>query len=352
MDPQTPIIAVFGMTGAGKSHFISSVLVEGGSGANCKTPIVGHTLQSCTNQIEPFEATINGQQVVLVDTPGFDDTDRPDEEIVHALVEWFAKSYWHGGKITGVVFLHSLAIPRMSGTVFHYLRVFRALVGDDCLNRVVFVTNRWDMVDNATGIHREEDLKSNYWSLAMSRGATVTRYTTPKSALEIVGSVVSQSQGIPVHGLAVQREVVEGGLSAEQTSALVETKRAERQRLEEMEREAKAKIQAEKERFEQEMWERERQQQEALRREQQRRQAEETARRLAALEWERNLPYYRKTNQYAIKVVHPVRAFMQVQFDMIPMIPNKANANSNHATAASPTTDPVDPQIPPVNLPV
>jgi hypothetical protein len=50
--------------------------------SNSKLP-VGHGLESCTSKVyfsEPFE--LLGRRIIMFDTPGFDDTNRTDAEIL------------------------------------------------------------------------------------------------------------------------------------------------------------------------------------------------------------------------------------------------------------------------------
>ena len=52
---------------------------------------VSDSLQSCTQHIEhapPF--TLDDCVITLVDTPGFNDTTRSDEEILHTMCEYLA----------------------------------------------------------------------------------------------------------------------------------------------------------------------------------------------------------------------------------------------------------------------
>jgi GTPase Era involved in 16S rRNA processing len=49
---------------------------------------VGGTLESCTSEVEVAnEFTLDGRQVVLIDTPGFDDTDKSDTDILMLIAE-------------------------------------------------------------------------------------------------------------------------------------------------------------------------------------------------------------------------------------------------------------------------
>jgi hypothetical protein len=59
---------------------------------------VGHGLDSCTTLLTPIvvditKGSFKGRRLVLVDTPGFDDTSRDDSEILHRIALWLAASY-------------------------------------------------------------------------------------------------------------------------------------------------------------------------------------------------------------------------------------------------------------------
>lgn len=54
---------------------------------------VGRSLQSCTSEVmtsNPF--TLNGHTVMLIDTPGFDDTNRSDTDILSSIAAYLANS--------------------------------------------------------------------------------------------------------------------------------------------------------------------------------------------------------------------------------------------------------------------
>jgi hypothetical protein len=58
---------------------------------------VNHGLDSCTTLLKPVVVNIpkgpfRGRRLVLVDTPGFDDTLRDDSEILHRIAFWLAAS--------------------------------------------------------------------------------------------------------------------------------------------------------------------------------------------------------------------------------------------------------------------
>lgn len=68
-------IAIMGPSGSGKTTFINEA-----SGSEFA---IGRGLESCTSEVQatkPFK--LNGREVTLIDTPGFDDTSRSDTDIL------------------------------------------------------------------------------------------------------------------------------------------------------------------------------------------------------------------------------------------------------------------------------
>ena len=55
---------------------------------------VGHTMTSCTSklQYEIVDTSLKGHRVIIVDTPGFDDTHVDDVEILRRIGVWLASS--------------------------------------------------------------------------------------------------------------------------------------------------------------------------------------------------------------------------------------------------------------------
>ena len=58
--------------------------------------VVGHGLFSCTAEIKEVTVqhpTKENRRIILVDTPGFDDTKHDDVEILKSIADWLTKSY-------------------------------------------------------------------------------------------------------------------------------------------------------------------------------------------------------------------------------------------------------------------
>ena len=57
---------------------------------------MGHALESCTKQILDFRHSLPELaygDLVFVDTPGFDDTDKSDADILKMVVEWLKTTF-------------------------------------------------------------------------------------------------------------------------------------------------------------------------------------------------------------------------------------------------------------------
>ncbi|KAI5999967.1 P-loop containing nucleoside triphosphate hydrolase protein [Pisolithus albus] len=154
-----------GPTGAGKSSFIASITNDNGEG-------VGHDLTSCTSDIKATKLKFKRFSVVLVDTPGFNDTKKSDLEILNLISDWLNPNPISTPILSAILYFHRITDNRMAGTPLKNLRVFEKLCGKDAMSKVILVTTMWDEVDTDTGNERLEELKDSYWKGMISRGST------------------------------------------------------------------------------------------------------------------------------------------------------------------------------------
>ncbi|KAH9942741.1 hypothetical protein B0H21DRAFT_823964 [Amylocystis lapponica] len=194
------LIAVMGPTGSGKTTFINLV-----SGSKLR---VGYGLESCTSEIELAQFELGGQLITLIDTPGFDDTQRTQADILKE-------------EAAGVIYFHRISDFRMSGIARENFRLFRKICGDDAMKNVVIVTNMWDGVTADVGNSRENELatKPLFFKDAVDNGARLVRnYNTIESAHTILRSLMGNLPKV----LQMQRELVDEHKTLPQTSAGVE----------------------------------------------------------------------------------------------------------------------------------
>ncbi|KDQ22972.1 hypothetical protein PLEOSDRAFT_1014870, partial [Pleurotus ostreatus PC15] len=147
---------LMGPQGAGKTTFIN---VAAGS----NTVVVGHALNSCSKEVQAFEIDYQGQRVVLADTPGFDDTNMSDTEVLNIIANWLKTTYRNKVKLTGIIYMHRISDNRMAGTPMRNLKLFAKLCGTVAAEGVVMTTTMWDIVEAETGRAREKELRDDYW---------------------------------------------------------------------------------------------------------------------------------------------------------------------------------------------
>lgn len=239
--PQDIVVAVMGITGAGKSTFIDFFSDESAG--------IGHGLESCTAKVEVFPSTLpDGTKLFLVDTPGFDDTHRSDTDILGEVANWLNDSFQNKIKLTGIIYLHRISDVRVGHAAMKNLRMFKALCGEDGLASVVLATTHWARVTPDEGAGRETQLIENpkMWKKMVEHGSEVWRHDRDrKSALEIVQYLIKLRR--PVN-LKIQEEMGRGA-TLDETAAgqevhieLEKQKREYEKKLVEMRREMEEAI--------------------------------------------------------------------------------------------------------------
>jgi hypothetical protein len=120
----------------------------------------------------------HGQSFTIVDTPGFDDSNRSDEDILRELLNWLQEQHGSKAKFNAVLFLHRIDVPRMQGSALLYFTIFKQLCGDAFYQNVFLGTTCWDRLeDPAVGEQREKELKEpgGFWYSIVKKGSTVVR---------------------------------------------------------------------------------------------------------------------------------------------------------------------------------
>ncbi|EQK98650.1 hypothetical protein G6O67_004858 [Ophiocordyceps sinensis] len=177
-----------GMTGSGKTSFIKDL-----TGVDLE---VGHDLQSCTQDIQIATMQFQGRTVHLIDTPGFDDTDVKDSDILLTIANYLGGS--RAGepavRLSGILYLHRITDRRITGSAIRNLGMFKKLVGDKNMRSVILVTTMWGEISREDGEERLRQLTGTdrFWGGLMRCGATCQSYKArPEDAHFIVAKVIS-----------------------------------------------------------------------------------------------------------------------------------------------------------------
>lgn len=250
--PTDVFVAMMGMTGAGKSTFIS--LCTG------QDAPVGHDLQACkmlfeyrefwspltqwwlavkgTQEVEIYKfAWSSTVDVYLVDTPGFDDTNRSDSEVLQEIATWLANSYKEKIKLSGILYLHRIDNPRMQGSARKNLFMFKKLCGSDILSNIILVSTMWEtLLDNTDGVRREQELVAteDFWGYLVGKGARVRQHNnTLESAHGLLKLFIKANKVT----MAIQTEMVTEQKRLDETQAGQEVQAELKHATEKLERE-------------------------------------------------------------------------------------------------------------------
>ncbi|KAF5557431.1 hypothetical protein FMEXI_754 [Fusarium mexicanum] len=209
--PSDILIAIMGMTGSGKSTFIS--LCTG------QDVPVGHDLQACTQHVTAYKCKWSDtSDIYLLDTPGFDDTNRSDTEVLKEIALSLAKTYEDNVQLSGILYLHRITDRFMGGSAQKNLMMFRKLCGKDSLKNVILVTTMWEGEDAVTGEKREQELiaTGGFWGALVEEGAQVNRhYNTRSSAMSLLRTVAKNNRIT----ISIQKEMVSEHKSLNETEA-------------------------------------------------------------------------------------------------------------------------------------
>ncbi|KAF2807464.1 uncharacterized protein BDZ99DRAFT_500650 [Mytilinidion resinicola] len=208
--PNDIVIAVMGITGTGKTTLISYF-----SEREMK---IGHGLEACTATVEISRCNLpDGSKIFLVDTPGFDDTYKSDTEILREVAHWLTAAYTHDIKLTGIIYLHRIQDPRVTGTGLKNLIMFQKLCGEEGLGSVVLATTRWSAISLETAEDHESQLKAEFWKAMIDHGSRVFRQDRGReSALEIIQYLIRKKRPVT---LDIQSDMVDKGLELNETAA-------------------------------------------------------------------------------------------------------------------------------------
>ncbi|KAH7138411.1 P-loop containing nucleoside triphosphate hydrolase protein [Dendryphion nanum] len=181
-NPPDAIIAVMGKTGSGKSSFISKLAVDDYVNA------VGHKLKSETQNVYEVSCVAGGHNILLIDTPGFDDTNAETGTILKRIADWL-QEYSHEKKLlNGLIYCHDITDSRFGGSSVKNLTLFEKLTGQDSMKNVVLLSTKWDGIDQETGEQRDQELKStpSFWKIMLADGAKALRHNGTKTSAEKV----------------------------------------------------------------------------------------------------------------------------------------------------------------------
>ncbi|KAH9483483.1 hypothetical protein JR316_0002951 [Psilocybe cubensis] len=134
---------------------------------------------------------IKDRSVMVVDTPGFDDTCTEDVQVLRKIATWLKKSYEERKTVAGVLYLHDISQDRFTGSVRKNLELFRRLCGREAFSQVVIVMTKGEKLHPQIASKYEYELRSEHWRDLIDAGATVLGFKRNyRSARSIIDHVL------------------------------------------------------------------------------------------------------------------------------------------------------------------
>ncbi|XP_006463967.1 hypothetical protein AGABI2DRAFT_225970 [Agaricus bisporus var. bisporus H97] len=204
-----------GPTGAGKSNFIHTLAEDEAT--------VGHGLESYTSGVSAYRLKCSdGIDIVLVDTPGFNDTHLSDLTVLEVTANWLKEVGKRDLQVSAFLYLHRISDNRMGSAPQKSLKVFQKTAGKQFFSRVTLMTTMWpdpaDTVEMEESEMRERELREEYWAEMIEEGSEVKRFkNTRESAREIVDSIIAAES--KRQWSQIQQELVKQGKGLPATDA-------------------------------------------------------------------------------------------------------------------------------------
>ncbi|KAI1170257.1 P-loop containing nucleoside triphosphate hydrolase protein [Nemania sp. FL0916] len=162
------LIAIMGLIGTGKTSFINAM-----SGSQLET---SDGLKSCTKEINSACMTWAGSEIRLIDSPGFDDIELNDSDILREIAQYLKLLTKEKQRLTGLLYFYNISHVRAGKSAVRNIRTSRKLVGDNNMNNVILVTTRWDLTrdEKEEVVQRrvtELESEDGFWGGMMQYGA-------------------------------------------------------------------------------------------------------------------------------------------------------------------------------------
>ncbi|KAG8526064.1 uncharacterized protein KY384_000826 [Bacidia gigantensis] len=141
-DHEKLYILVMGLTGAGKSTFISILT------GNTDIPIgTAAEMDGVTQEVQDYILFYRHRgllyEIHLIDSPGFDDGTLVDAEVLSRIAEYVNMNYLLKERLAGVLYLHDITKGKVGGVGQRNLRMLEEMIGVKEFKNVTLVTTKW-----------------------------------------------------------------------------------------------------------------------------------------------------------------------------------------------------------------
>ncbi|KAK2693515.1 hypothetical protein QWA68_006959 [Fusarium oxysporum] len=161
-----------------------------------------------TQHVTTYQCKWSGtSDIYLLDTPGFDDTNRSDTEVLKEIALCLTKTYEDNIKLSGILYLHRITDRRMGGSAKKNLMMFRKLCGKDSLMNAILITTMWEDEYAAIGERREQEqiAMGGFWGALVEEGAQINRRNNTRSSAMSLLRTIAKNNRVTT---SIQKEMV------------------------------------------------------------------------------------------------------------------------------------------------
>jgi hypothetical protein len=162
------------------------------------------------SHVAVYTTIISDQIVHLIDTPGFDDSERSDAETLQELACWLTAAHERSIRLSGIIYLHRITDIRLQGSSWRALRALKGMCGDNNMHDVVIATTMWDKVppDQVVGAFaRQEELRKKINQHMGHHGGSIAALPViSKDATKIIEQIARKGSRMT---LAFQKQLVD-----------------------------------------------------------------------------------------------------------------------------------------------
>ena len=156
-----------------------------------------------------YDTTVNSTSFTLIDTPGFDDTEISDHDVLGIIADWLKERYEAGQLLTGIFYLQPITKNRAEGSALRSLALLEKLCGSKNFKNVLLITTFWNQVSEEVGAHREREMleMEGFWKSMKGQGAKTERMARDYDRFKVALLAMAEK---PCISLQIQEELRDG----------------------------------------------------------------------------------------------------------------------------------------------
>jgi len=180
---------------------------------SCLSPR-GTGTQTCT----PVVIEMSGSKILMIDTPGFEDSARPNWDILDDISRTLVAQHLFDVQLKGIIYIQPITDDRVTGGQTTTFEIMQRICGLRAFESVLLVTSRWSSTQRSEDkqFKKEGVLMNKYWAKMLAAGATMSRfYDSTDSAIALVSQLLRQESVV----VDLQRELMGGQQTLKKTQA-------------------------------------------------------------------------------------------------------------------------------------